>query len=525
MNKKKIVVCDHIHESGLSILENQEDIEFLNIANDKSNIFNDIKDANVLITRSSTPIDESFLEKTNKLESIVRAGVGVDNIDIEACTKKGIVVMNVPTANTIAAVELTLCHITSCVRAFPYAHKAFKEDKIWKREDWYGTELKGKQLGIIGFGNIGSKVALRAKAFDMKVIVYDPYIDSKKVSDNNMTYTKDFSDILQSDIISIHTPKNDETTNMISKTEIEKMKEGVILINCARGGLYNEDDLYDALKSKKVRFAGIDVFNEEPATNHKLLSLDNIITTPHLGANTLESQKNISIDASNQAISAARGISYDNAFNMGININEIEEDLNLYPNFVQKMAYLCTEFGKEKIVEIELATYGEVSKLSNSLLACACVGAIRHNHEHINYVNYNIIAKELGISLKTTKETSKHNHFNEVSIRITFPSRIVCITGTIIGQNIEHIISIDGYILNFEPKGKVIFFKNSNVLGVIGELGVLLGKHQINIDDLSMGKKEDSAIAAINVNVKISDEIIQKIEELEACISVRYIEL
>ncbi len=525
MSKKTIIVCDHIHKLGLDKLSSLEDVHYINISDDKENLYAHIKKANVVITRSSTPVDEKFLQEADNLESIVRAGVGIDNIDVDACTKRGVVVMNVPTANTIAAVELTLCHLTSCARAFPYAHNAFKNDRIWKREDWYGSELKDKQLGVIGFGNIGSKVAIRAKAFDMKVVVYDPYIDSKKVNDVNMIYTDNFNDIIKSDIITIHTPKNEETIDMISKKEIEQMKDGVILINCARGGLYNEDDLYDALKSGKVRFAGMDVFNEEPSINNKLLDLDNVIATPHLGANTKESQKNISLDAVNQAILAVRGISYENAFNMAVNVNDIDEDLNAYPSFVQKMAFLCTEFGKENIKKIELGTFGDVSKLSESLLACACVGAIRHNHEHINYVNYEIVAKELGIELTSNTEIKKHSHYNEVSVRITFASRTVSILGTTIGDNIEHIISIDDYVLDFEPKGKVIFFKNSNVLGVVGEFGTFLGNEGININDLAIGMKEGSALAAINVDTKVSKEALEKLKKLEACISVRYIEL
>lgn len=525
MSKKTIMVCDHIHQGGLDKLSSLEDINYINISNDKENLYTHIAKANVVITRSSTPINEAFLEKAISLESVVRAGVGIDNIDVDACTKRGVVVMNVPTANTIAAVELTLCHLTSCVRAFPYAHNAFKNERIWKREDWYGTELKNKQLGVIGFGNIGSKVAIRAKAFDMKVVVYDPYINSQKVNDANLIYTSNFDDILQSDIITIHTPKNKETTDIIKKEQIDKMKDGVILINCARGGLYNEDDLYDGLKTGKIRFAGIDVFNEEPSINNKLLDLDNVIATPHLGANTMESQKNISLDAVNQAILAVRGISYENAFNMAINMNNIDKSLNLYPSFVQKMAFLCTEFGKDNIKKIEIGTLGEVSKLADSLLACACVGAIRHNYEHINYVNYEIVAKELGVELETSQKEKKHNHNNAISLRITFAHRTVTIVGTIISESIEHIISIDDYVLDFEPKGKVIFFKNSNVLGVVGEFGTFLGQEKINISDLSMGMKENSALVAINVDTKISDEALEKLKKLDACISARYIEL
>jgi D-3-phosphoglycerate dehydrogenase len=245
MALKKIVVCDHIHQSGLKLLEEAPDINYINAADEtKDKLINEIiVDADVIITRSSTDVDTKLLERAKRLKAIVRAGVGVDNVDINECSKRGIIVMNVPTANTIAAVELTMAHMLSCVRKFPYAHNHLKQQRVWRRQDWYGIELKDKKLGIIGFGNIGSRVGVRAKAFEMDVITYDPYIDPSKATNLDIKYTTNFDDILECDIITIHTPKTEETINMIDKDEIAKMKDGVILINCARGGLYNEEAL------------------------------------------------------------------------------------------------------------------------------------------------------------------------------------------------------------------------------------------------------------------------------------------
>ncbi|MDY3112922.1 MAG: NAD(P)-dependent oxidoreductase, partial [Helicobacter sp.] len=274
MSKFTIIVCDHIHKSGLDLLAKNTDVEMLNLAHlPKDELKKELHKADVAITRSSTDVDSSFLEAAPKLRAVVRAGVGVDNVDIEGSSKRGVVVMNVPTANTIAAVELTCAHILSTIRRFPEANAQLKFERKWKREDWYGTELKDKKLGIIGFGNIGSRVGKRMKAFEMEVIAYDPYINPTKATDCGIAYTRDFNDILSCDIITIHTPKNKETINIINKEQIAKMKDGVILINCARGGLYNEEALYAGLESGKVRFAGIDVFAKEPGTSNKLLDL------------------------------------------------------------------------------------------------------------------------------------------------------------------------------------------------------------------------------------------------------------
>ena len=228
---KKIVVCDAIHEKGFELLKAENDIEVVDAVkiSKGKDLYEVIADADVAITRSSTDVDEQFLNAAKKLKAIVRAGVGVDNVDMQSCSKNGVIVMNIPTANTLAATELTMAHMLSCVRKLPYAHAQLKNDRIWKREDWYGQELYGKKLGIIGFGNIGHRVALRAKAFEMDVITYDPYIPSNKATDLGVKYTTNFDDILSCDIITIHTPKNEETIDIINEKEITKMKDGVIL--------------------------------------------------------------------------------------------------------------------------------------------------------------------------------------------------------------------------------------------------------------------------------------------------------
>ncbi len=403
MSKHTIVVCDHIHEDGLNILQNTEDVNYVYAADiDKTELLNVIKDADVAITRSSTDVDEKFLNAAVNLKAIIRAGVGYDNVDMEGCSKRGIIAMNVPTANTIAAVELTLSHMLSCMRKFPYAHNQLKQDRIWKREDWYGNELYGKKLGVIGFGNIGHRVALRAKSFEMDVLTYDPYIPSTKATDLGISYTNDFQDILDCDIITIHTPKNQETLNMIGEEEIAKMKDGVVLINCARGGLYNEDALYNNLKSGKIAMGGIDVFIKEPATDHPLLDLPNVTVTAHLGANTKESQKQIAIQAAQNAIESARGVSYPNALNLPIDESKIPSFVKPYIELTQKMAFLTAQIDKSAIRSISVCTQGEISEYVDSLNTFATVGALTvSSGDEVNYVNAKFWAEEKGITIDT----------------------------------------------------------------------------------------------------------------------------
>lgn len=529
MQKHTIVVCDHIHEAGLELLRQDESINFIMAADeDKEKLLEIIKDADVTITRSSTDVDDKFIAASKNMKAIVRAGVGVDNVDIAGCSKEGIIVMNVPTANTIAAVELTMAHMLSCMRMFPYSHNHLKEERVWKREKWYGYELKGKKLGVIGFGNIGSRVAKRAQSFEMDIIAYDPYINPSKVTDLNMVYTKNFDDILDCDIITIHTPKNKETTNMISSSEIAKMKDGVVLINCARGGLYNEDALYDGLKNGKIRFAGIDVFSKEPATNNPLLDLDNITVSPHLGANTYESQYNIGVQAAQNAIQAAKGISYPNAMNLPIDESKIPSFVKPFLEMGQKIGFLETQLNKSQIISIKVSGHGEIAKYVDSLATFVAVGAMSQiSDDTINYVNADFIAKEKGIKIESEALCDSSVYKNLISIKLTTAQGgTTTIGATIFDDNVFRIVSIDGFDIEVALKGDMIVLKNQDVPGVIGNIGTTLAKHNVNIADFSLARNDKKqALAVILVDSIISEETLNELLGIEACSSVQYAKL
>ncbi|CAA6802610.1 MAG: D-3-phosphoglycerate dehydrogenase (EC [uncultured Sulfurovum sp.] len=529
MSKITVVVCDHIHQKGLDILANDADINLINAADEpKDKLISEIIPlADVAITRSSTDVDQAFLDNALKVKSVVRAGVGVDNVDIEGCSKKGIVVMNVPTANTIAAVELTMAHMLSCVRQFPYAHNNLKVDRVWRRQDWYGTELKDKKLGVIGFGNIGSRVGKRAKAFEMNVIAYDPYIDPRKATDVDISYTKNFEDILACDIITIHTPKNKETLGMIDKAEIAKMKDGVVLINCARGGLLNEDALLEGLTSGKIHMAGIDVFNKEPATDHPLLDLDNVTVTPHLGANTKESQQNIAIQAAENAIQAAKSIAYPNALNLPIKESELPDFLRPYLELIQKMGNIAAQATRSKVKSIKITTKGDVSEYLDSLSTFATVGLLSESLEdQVNYVNAEFVAEDR--NMKIIKETAINNSglTNKVSIKVSTDNGDFFIAGTVFGESNLRIMDIDGYKLDLEPKGNLILFRNTDVPGVIGNVGRIVSSHGLNIADFRLGRDNQShALAVVNVDENVTKEVIDELSKLEACISVNHVSI
>jgi len=529
MPKKTIVVCDHIHQDGLDILTRDPEIKMINAADEpKDKLISEIIPlADVAITRSSTDVDDAFLEASKKITAVVRAGVGVDNVDIPGASKQGIVVMNVPTANTIAAVELTMTHMLSCVRTFPYAHNNLKLDRVWRRQDWYGTELKDKKLGIIGFGNIGSRVGIRSKAFEMDVLAYDPYIDSAKATDLDIQYTKRFEDILNCDIITIHTPKNQETIGMIGKDEIAKMKDGVILINCARGGLYDEDALLEGLTNGKIAMAGIDVFNKEPAIDHPLLDLENVTVTPHLGANTKESQKNIAIQAAENAISAAKGIAYPNALNLPIKENELPDFVRPYLELIQKIGHLSAQVTKSAVKSIKVMASGTVSEYIESMGTFATVGVLTESlGDQVNYVNAEFVAEERGISI--TKEIKPNNSgfTNKVGIKLTTAEGTISIAGTVFDDTVQRIIEIDDYILDVEPKGTMVFFRNTDTPGVIGDVGKIMAENSLNISDFRLGRdSKQQALAVVRVDGQVTKKVLEELSALKAFISVSHASL
>jgi D-3-phosphoglycerate dehydrogenase len=524
--KYTIVVCDHIHESGLEMLQKDESINYVFAADmDKKELVEKvIPTADVAITRSSTDVDDFFISHAKKLKAVVRAGVGVDNVDIPGCSKEGIIVMNVPTANTIAAVELTMTHMLSCMRMFPYSHDHLKNQRIWKREKWYGYEMKGKKLGVIGFGNIGSRVAKRAKAFEMDIIAYDPYINPSKVTDLDMTYTKNFEDILACDIITIHTPKNQETIGMIGKEEILKMKDGVVLINCARGGLYNEEALYNGLKNGKIRFAGIDVFDKEPATDHPLLELDNVTVSPHLGANTYESQYNIGTQAAANAIEAAKAIAYPHAMNLPIDETKIPGFVKPFLEMGQKIGFLESQMNKSQIVSIKVKGYGDISKFVDSLSTFVAVGAMSQSSgDTINYVNADFIAKEKGITIESENCGDSSVYKNLITIKLTTSEGTTTISATIFDDNVQRIVAIDGFDIEVALFGNMIMFKNTDVPGVIGSVGSILSSHNVNIADFSLSRNDKKeALAVISVDDIVNEATLSELASLEACLGVKY---
>ncbi len=527
----KVVVCDTISEKGIEILKNHKDVD-LSIKTDvrKDELPKQLADADAIITRSATTIDKEFLSFCKNLKVIGRAGVGVDNIDLDEASKKGIVVINMPTGNTLAATEHTMTHMLSCLRFLPNANNELKRKHIWDRKKWMGIELYGKTLGIIGMGRIGSRVAVRSMSFGANVLVYDPYIKKEKAANIGAKIVDTLDELLKnSDIITIHTPKTEETYNMINAQEIEKMKDGVILINCARGGLYNEKALYDGLKSGKIRALGIDVFENEPQPNHPLFEFDNVFVTPHLGANTFESQIRVAEGIANSVIDALKGRGYENAVNIKMEEEEVSEIGKQFLGLAERMGSFLSQYIKSFIRKITIYTHGEIENYSNSLSLFASVGVLKNMvDDHINYVNAPYIAKERGLEIIPKIYKEKTEFKNYILIKAEYDDNAALeIGGTVFEPNKARIVYMNGFDMEIELTGNIIVFRNYDQPGIIGSVGAVLGKHKINIADFRLGRKEKSkeALSFIKTDEEVNDTILEEILNIDGAISITRVKL
>jgi D-3-phosphoglycerate dehydrogenase len=530
--KFKVLITEHLAPAGIEILKSQKDIEVTyepELFRNFDRLLEIVKDFDALITRSGTPVNKELLERAERLKVVGRAGVGVDNIDLEEASKRGILVVNAPTGNTLAATEHTMGMMICAARLIPYAHKSLKEERKWERKKFMGVELAGKTLGIIGFGRIGSRVGIRAKAFDMKVIAYDPYIKREKAERLGVELVDELDELLRrSDIITIHTPLTEETRNMITKREIEKMKDGVIILNIARGGIINEKDLYDALVSGKVRAAAVDVFSKEPAVDNILLDAPNIIVTPHIGANTYESQTNVAVIIANQIISALRGEDVEFAVNAPFEDFSSLKALKPFVELAEKLGAFAVQVACARSKEIVIEYRGDVGEDTKPLTASFLKGFLEKIVDiPVNLINAPFLAKEKGISVVEVRRPEGVNFKRLMKITCKSEKEEFTLAGTVMEEKFPRIVEINGFLFELAPSGKFLLVKNYDVPGVIGKLGTILGKHNVNIAGFQLGRKEKGkeARAVILVDDDVPEKAIEEIKEIPEIFEVKQVKL
>jgi len=540
MSKYKILITDHIAEEGINILSDDPDVEYeleAGISNEELKPI--IGDYDAIITRSGTTVTDDLIENPGRLKVIGRAGVGLDNVDIEAASKKGIIVMNAPTGNTLAATELTMGMMLSAARKIPAANFSLKS-REWNRKKFMGIQLYNKTLGIIGLGRIGSNVAVRAKSFGMKVIAYDPYIKKEKAESLNVKLYDDLEELLaESDVLTFHTPLTKETHDMIRAEHFSLMKDNVLIINCARGGIVNESALYENAKNGRIFCVGIDVFEKEPATENKLLELDNVFVTPHIGANTSEGQKGVAVIIAEQVISALKGKSYINAVNIPFMKSQLPEELQLYFNTMEKMGRLAAQITKGRAEAINVKLIGKnfeedvCEKTFDTPFSyqpytvAALKGFLQVSlMESISYINAPYFAKDRDMHVSESKYDYYEHYSDLIVLEVKTDKERKVLGGTVFNNNEGSVVFIDDFHIDMEPFCTYLYFRNYDNPGVIGKVGTILGNHKINIGGFDLSRQNaGQAMAFVSVDSKISSQVLEEIKQIDGMIEVKVVEI
>lgn len=527
---KKILVSDPLSEEGLKILKDVKDFQVdVNTELKPEALKEVIKNYDALVVRSATKVNKDIIGAASNLKVIGRAGVGLDNVDLEAATQKGIIVMNTPGGNTISTAEHTMSMILALSRNIPQAAASTKKGE-WKRSKFMGVELYGKILGVVGFGRIGKEVAKRCQSFGMNILAFDPFL-SKEVAEAIGVEVVDLKDLLKnSDYITVHTPMTEETKHMISTEEFAAMKKGVRIINCARGGIIDEQALVVAIKEGKVGGAALDVFEQEPVSpENELLKLDNVIVTPHLGASTEEAQVNVAIEVAEIVRDALLGRGIRNAANYPCLEPEVYKILEPYINLGERLGSFTAQLVEGRFQEMNITYSGEINKHDLSPLTMAIIkGALSPIlKETVNFINAVSLAKERGIRINESKSSKEVEFVNLVQLEIKTDKETKKIAGTLSSNKQPRIVKIDEYYVELYPVGEMIFINNWDKPGIIGNLGTMLGKHNINIAAMTFGRDTlgGRAISVLNVDSPVSQEIMGKMKKIENILTVKSVRL
>lgn len=532
MNREtfRVLITDPISPEGIKILKRTREIE---VDEDTSlspeELKEKIKDYHAIIIRSATKLTKEIIESAEKLMVIGRAGIGLDNVDIKAATRKGIVVMNAPEGNVVTTAEHTIALLFSLARKIPQATASLKSGK-WEKKRFQGKELYRKTLGIIGLGRIGSIVADRAKALKMEVIAYDPFIRQEVAEKMGVELVTLEELYRRADFITVHTPLTPETKWLIDKDAFSKMKDGVMIINCARGGIIKEKDLYDAIVSGKVAGAALDVFEEEPPGDNPLLGLDSVICTPHLGASTKEAQTNVAVAIAEQIIDYLTNGIIRNAVNVPSISQELLSMLRPYLTLTEKMGSFHAQTIKGAIKEVTIEYVGDVARFDTQPITIAALkGLLSPILGHtVNFVNAPLLATSRGIRVTEVKREIPTDFTNVIIFRVrTEENEARSIAGTIFGKTQPRIVRLNGFRLEAIPEGHMLLIQNVDVPGVIGNIGGILGRHGINIARMHVGQDETTGqtMILLSTNTPVPKDILEEIKKLEHVISALPLEL
>ena len=513
--RQKVLVKEKIADSGVKLLKKEFDVD-LRLDMDQEQLKKEIGKYDAIIIRSATRMTGEIIEAAENLKVIGRAGIGVDNVDVAAATKKGIIVANAPQSNIVAAAEHTIGLLLAQSRNIPQAHGSMKHGK-WERSKFGGVELAQKTLGVVGFGRIGVLVAQRALGLKMKVVAYDPYVSKHRFEELGVEGVDRVEDLYrQADFITIHLPKSPETRGFIGKEAFRKMKKGVRIVNCARGGIVDEDALAAALKSGKVAGAGLGVFSVEPPSDSPLLQYDNVILTPHLGASTIEAQDRAGTIIAEQVAAALNDQFVSNA----VNIPSVsQEQMNVVRPFLplcEKLGRLIVEIADGPLENFEITYQGSIADYDTTLLTVAFFKGMLEDRveDAVNYVNAEGIAEERGVKVTESKRRQTADFTSLITVKSEDRRGELTVGGTTIGpKHRPRFVKIYRHDIDIEPGKYMAFFRYDDIPGMIGKVGTMMGMNNINIANMNVGRKKigGKAVMSITLDKPIPEAILDEI--------------
>ena len=512
----KVLIADAINEKGIENLKAVADV-VVDTTITPEELANTIHEYNGIVVRSRTKLTKDILKNADNMQIIARAGVGVDNIDLDAATEKGIMVVNSPESTSVTVAEHTMGLILSMARKISIADKSVKDGK-WEKKKFMGVELRNKTLGVIGMGRIGSQVVNRCKSFGMDAMAYDPYLPEEVAKQMGVELT-DLNTVLKnSDFITIHVPLTPETKHSISTPQFELMKDSAFIVNCARGGIIDEDALYDALVNNKIGGAALDVYEEEPPKESKLFDLDNIVLTPHIAASTKEAQRDAAIIVADEIIELTKGNNPKNVLNMPRIDNNTYQELSPYMELCERLGSFISQAVNGKLQEIEIIYSGELAKIDNLEILTRTViqGAVNpFLSSPVNAVNAALVAKDRGISITEGRKNNAQGYDSLIKIIAKSNTDTFSAEGTHLHES--RILKVNDYWVDVIPEGNMFIAKYEDVPGSIGKIGTKLGEHDVNIGIMQVGRDEKGgrAIMVLTLDKQIPNNVIKEIQSLD----------
>ena len=524
----KVLVSDALGEIGIQMFAETKGMEVdVNTGLSPIELKTIIADYDALVIRSATKVTADLLEAAPKLKVVGRAGIGLDNVDIPAATKKGVVVMNTPEGNVITTAEHAIAMMLALSRNIPTGTATMK-DGLWEKKRLQGREIFNKVLGVIGFGKIGSVVADRGRGLKMKVIVHDPIVPPEQIEASGFESVSLEVLYRRADYISVHVPKIESTLNLLDKQAFELMKDGAMIVNCARGGIVNEQDLYDALVSGKIAGAALDVFATEPPGEHPLFKLDRVICTPHLGASTREAQTNVAVAVADQIIAYLQTGEIVNAVNVPSVTGELLQKIGPLLTLGERMGALQAQLTTGPVNEVVIGYDGDFQKLDLAPVSTAIMKGLMAPmvNEAVNFVNALDLAKEMGIKVTETSTPESADYVNFLRVTVQSTDTTNSIGGTIFGKKDPRVVNINDFRLELLPQGHMALIYSLDRPGSIGEIGTTLGRRNINIVRMQVGQDESGAhnIIFMQTDTPIDTGTLNKLEDLDSVKSVQLLE-